>query len=82
MTTRSVPSGRPLEAISSWLKREGAACHLVMSPTFFDTLVREDVLPQPGRIGTRTLYDRQELDAAMARVTRSDDDEDEFPEPE
>jgi predicted DNA-binding transcriptional regulator AlpA len=51
-----------------------------MSATLFDTLVRDGVLPQPRRIGRLTLYDRRELDAAMAKITRPD--EEDLPEPE
>jgi predicted DNA-binding transcriptional regulator AlpA len=87
MMTRSVHSTRPVpsawnpDAIPGWLNRECAAFHLGMSATFFDTLVRDGVLPQPRKIGRLRLYDRRELDAAMARITRPDEDDDDLPEP-
>ena len=72
-STRSVPSGWPPEAVPRYLSRECAAFYLGMSPTHFDSLVRDGILPPPRKIGRRSHYDRQEIDAAMARITRPDD---------
>jgi hypothetical protein len=54
-----------------------------MSPTHFDSLVRAGRLPQPRQVDRLTRYDRTELDAAVAKISRRSDDEadDEFPEP-
>ena len=83
MMTRSVPSGWPPEALPRWLSRECAAFHCGMSPTHFDSLVRAGKLPQPRQVDRLTRYDRAELDAAIAKIARRDDeDDDEFPEPE
>jgi hypothetical protein len=52
-----------------------------MSPTHFDALVRDGVLPEPRKVGRLTRYDRLELDATMAKISRRDDEDDDLPEP-
>jgi len=78
---RSVPNGWPPEAIPRWLSRECAAFYCGMSPTHFDALVRDGVLPEPRKVGRLTRYDRLELDATMAKISRRDDEDDDLPEP-
>jgi hypothetical protein len=51
-----------------------------MSPTHFDSLVHDGVLPEPRQLGRLTRYDRLELDATLAKIGRRDDDDD-LPEP-
>lgn len=82
--TRSVPpSGWPPEAVPRYLNRECAAYYLGrMSPTHFDSLVRDGTLPAPHKFGRRTLYDRQEIDAAVEKNNRPDDTDDDLPEPQ
>jgi predicted DNA-binding transcriptional regulator AlpA len=77
---RSVPNGWPPEAIPRWLSRECAAYYCGMSPTHFDSLVHDGVLPEPRQLGRLTRYDRLELDATLAKIGRRDDDDD-LPEP-
>src|SRR6476661_8734095 len=67
---RSVPNGWPPEAIPRWLSRECAAYYCGMSPTHFDSLVRDGALSAPRQVGRLTRYDRLELDAAMAKIGR------------
>jgi len=50
------------------LSREQAAAYVGVSPTFFDHLVAERLMPRPKRIGRRCLWDRIQLDAAFAAL--------------
>ena len=50
------------------LSREEAAIYIGISPTYFDTLVQRKVMPQPKRIGSRTIWDMWELDLAFGSI--------------
>jgi len=50
------------------LSRVEAAAYLGVSPTFFDQLVADRLMPRPKRIGRRCLWDRIQLDAAFAAL--------------
>jgi predicted DNA-binding transcriptional regulator AlpA len=62
------------------LSREQAAACVGVSPTFFDQLVAERLMPSPKRIGRRCLWDRIQLDAAFAALP-NDGEEDRPDEP-
>ncbi|MCJ2012660.1 helix-turn-helix transcriptional regulator [Methylobacterium sp. J-076] len=47
------------------LSRQEAARYVGISTTKFDDLVREGEMPQPFRIGSRTIWDLRKLDAAF-----------------
>jgi excisionase family DNA binding protein len=47
------------------LSRQEAARYVGISTTKFDELVREGEMPQPFRIGSRTIWDLRKLDAAF-----------------
>ncbi|MEZ5957761.1 MAG: hypothetical protein R3C27_11190 [Hyphomonadaceae bacterium] len=47
------------------LSRIEAARYVGVSPTTFDRLVAEGLMPQPKEIGTRRVYDRAQLDSAF-----------------
>src|SRR5262249_44173866 len=50
------------------LSREQAAAYVGVSPSLFDTLVRDGRMPEPKRINARTVWDRLQLDAAFAAL--------------
>ena len=54
------------------LSREQAAAYVGVSPSLFDTLVKDGRMPPPKRINSRTIWDRLELDAAFAALPSND----------
>jgi predicted DNA-binding transcriptional regulator AlpA len=54
------------------LSREQAAAYIGVSPSLFDTLVKEGRMPTPKRINSRTVWDRLGLDAAFAALPSND----------
>jgi hypothetical protein len=57
------------------LSRVEAAAYLGISPTFFDQLVADRLMPRAKRLGRRCLWDRIQLDAAFTALP-NDDEED------
>ncbi|MGE8131600.1 hypothetical protein ACQKQD_32035 [Methylobacterium sp. NPDC080182] len=55
------------------LSRIEAARYVGISITTFDKLVREGKMPEPFRIGSRTIYDLRKLDAAFDVLSGSDE---------
>lgn len=47
------------------LSREEAAAYVSVSPNFFDSMVREGLMPGPKRVKARVFWDRYQLDAAF-----------------
>ena len=47
------------------LSRTAAAEYVGLSPNSFDARVKDDSLPQPIRLGKRTLYDLKALNAKL-----------------
>ena len=45
------------------LSREQAAAYVGISPSLFDTLVKDGRMPAPKRINSRTVWDRLQLGA-------------------
>jgi hypothetical protein len=62
------------------LSRVEAAAYVGVSPTTFDALVRDGLMPGPKRVRARVLWDRHRLDAAFDALPGEDppgqDDED------
>jgi predicted DNA-binding transcriptional regulator AlpA len=54
------------------LSREEAAAYVGISPSLFDTLVKDGRMPSPKRINARTVWDRLQLDAAFAALPGDD----------
>ncbi len=53
-----------------------AAVYLSLSPSFFRQLVIANKMPRPRLIGTRRVYDIEELDAAFKAMPREGGDTD------
>ena len=54
------------------LSREQAAAYVGVSPSLFDTLVKDGRMPAPKRINARRVWDRLQLDAAFAALPSND----------
>jgi len=54
------------------LSCETAARFVGVSPTTFDGLVADGIMPSPRRIRKRKLWDRRELEAAFEHLPRED----------
>ena len=52
-------------AFGQGLRRERASLYVGMSPSKFDELVRQGVMPRPRRIDRCVIWIRDELDAAL-----------------
>jgi predicted DNA-binding transcriptional regulator AlpA len=57
--------GTKTEFLPRGLRREDAAAYIGVSPATFDELVKAGRMPQPKRIGKRTIWDRRQLDASF-----------------
>ncbi|KAB1072172.1 helix-turn-helix transcriptional regulator [Methylobacterium planeticum] len=55
------------------LSREEAAAYIGVSPSLFDTMIRDRRMPPPKRINARTVWDRIRLDAAFAALPDESD---------
>ena len=56
------------------LSREEAAAYIGVSPTLFDTLVKDGRMPGPKRINSRVVWDRLKLDVAFEALDDTDVD--------
>ena len=54
------------------LSREQAAAYVGISPSLFDTLVKDGRMPAPKRINSRTVWDRFLLDEAFDAIPSND----------
>jgi len=54
------------------LSRAKSAAYIGVSPTLFDQMVRDGRMPQPKRVNSRTIWDRQLLDEAFEALPDSD----------
>jgi predicted DNA-binding transcriptional regulator AlpA len=50
------------------LNRQQAANYIGISPSMFDELIKEGVLPQPVRLKSRVLWDIRRLDEAFDEI--------------
>jgi predicted DNA-binding transcriptional regulator AlpA len=51
------------------LSRTQAATYVGVSPSTFDRMVRDKLMPAPVRVYNRTIWDRQRLDAAFGALS-------------
>ena len=63
----------PLSLPPRGLSREQGAAYVGVSPSFFDQLVRDGRMPQPKRINSRTVWDRNLLDLAFDALSGEQD---------
>lgn len=54
------------------LSRTQAAAYIGVSPGLFDEMVRDGRMPGPKRINARTVWDRNQLDAAFEALPNQD----------
>lgn len=62
----------PLSLPPRGLSREESATYIGVSPTKFDQLVEDRLMPQPKIIGGRRVWDRLALDAAFSALPDAD----------
>ena len=60
------------------LSRQEAARYVGISTTKFDELIREGQMPEPFRIGSRTIWDLRKLDAAFDLLSGPEGEGDSF----
>lgn len=53
---------------SAAMRRGAAAAHLGISPSHFDKLVREKIMPEPRIAGSVKLWIREELETALLEM--------------
>lgn len=56
------------------LRRVEAAAYLGVSPSLFDEMVRDRVMPRPLRFGGRVIWDREAIDRAFGNLASEDDE--------
>ena len=74
MTTKAVLAERL--PIRRGLGEAEAATYISLSPSFFRSLVREGKMPKPKVVGSRRIWDIDELDAAFRDLPREGGDRD------
>jgi predicted DNA-binding transcriptional regulator AlpA len=57
------------------LSREEAACHIRVSPSLFDQMVKDGRMPQPKRINSRTVWVRLEVERKFNALPSEEPDE-------
>lgn len=57
----TLPSSLPPRGLS----RQQAAEYVGVSPSHFDKLIRDRLMPPPKRLGGRVIWDRKQLDGAL-----------------
>jgi predicted DNA-binding transcriptional regulator AlpA len=58
------------------LRREDAAFYVGVSPATFDEMVKDGRMPQPKKVGKRTIWDRRQLDASFEDLPDRNDESD------
>mgnify|MGYP003927089277 FL=1 len=58
------------------LSRVQAAEYVGVSPTIFDRMVEDGLMPKALRIYSRVLWDVRKIDQAISALSRDDDDDD------
>jgi hypothetical protein len=58
----------PLSCPPRGLSRVEASAYVNVSPSLFDQMIREGLMPKPKRVHSRTIWDRLALDAAFAAL--------------
>ena len=54
------------------LSRAEAAAYVGISPSLFDTMIKEGKMPRPKRINSRAVWDRLQLDLAFDALPDND----------
>ena len=65
----------PLSLAPRGLSRVQAAAYIGVSPSLFDEMVKDNRMPKPTRINSRTVWDRVKLDEAFAALSDGSDDD-------
>lgn len=60
---------RPASLAPLGLARKQAAHYVGVSPSTFDRMIRDGLMPKPVRIYNRTVWDRRRLDAAFGALS-------------
>jgi hypothetical protein len=55
------------------MHRLDAAFHIGVSPATFDEMVKDGRMPQPKRVGKRTIWDRRQLDVSFKDLPDKND---------
>jgi predicted DNA-binding transcriptional regulator AlpA len=69
---RKQGKGVPVTLSPRGLARGEAAVYIGVSPSFFDKLVQDGIMPAPKHIGARRIWDRLELDEAFDSLPTND----------
>jgi predicted DNA-binding transcriptional regulator AlpA len=64
----------PLSLAPRGLSREQAAAYVGVSPSLFDTLIKDCRMPGPKRINSRVVWDRFRLDLAFEALAETNAD--------
>ena len=64
----------PLSLPPIGLSRVQAAAYVGVSPTMFDRMVKEGIMPKPKRVGGRMIWYRLALDEHFAAIPSGDDE--------
>ena len=63
------------------LRRVQAAAYVGVSPSLFDRMVEEGVMPKPKRFGSRTIWDRWQIDEAFTALPNEGEEPEVQPNP-
>jgi len=55
------------------LRRVEAAAYIGVSPSTFDKMIAQGVMPKPKRFGDRTIWDRWQIDEAFSAIPNDGD---------
>jgi len=58
------------------LSRVQAAAYIGVSPSLFDEMVKDGRMPQPKKVGKRTIWDRRQLDVSFEDLPDRNDEGD------
>lgn len=72
MTAARRPQAGLLLPEKRGLNRIEAAWHIGFSPSYFDKMVQDGLMPSPKRVGTRRVWDRFALDLAFDALPGED----------
>jgi hypothetical protein len=74
--SRALPASLPPRVLS----RVAAAAYVGVSASFFDTMVRRQLMPRPARCSRRLLWDRHQIDRALDAIFNEEESGDDAPE--
>ena len=69
METRTIRNTLPAGLAPRGLSRVQAAAYVGVSPSTFDRMMRDGLMPPPIRVYSRTVWDRERLDAAIGALS-------------